>query len=558
MRYAFVIDHTRCIGCHACTVACKEENAVPLGVYRTWVKYVERGTWPETRRHFLVLRCNHCEHAPCVTICPTAALHRRPDGIVDLDRDRCIGCKACMQACPYDALYLDPETRTAAKCHFCAHRIERGLEPACVIVCPERAILTGDLDDPSSEVSRVLGRQPVLVRKPEQGTGPRVFYVGADQVALTPVLLEPAPTYLWAEGPRPGGGGDGAAAGGVGPAGRVAGAPDPAVPRGNPGAGPETAAPPGLPDRVTGAGSSPAVPGPPGPGSPGPRRTGDARGPVLGRVVYDVPHEPRPWGWRVAAYLWTKSVAVGAALVAAFGSRLDWAPATTSRFPAVALGFLLLTTALLVLDLKRPARFLYLLFRPNPRSWLVIGAWILLAFGALLAGWLWAVTAGRLDWLDRLAPPLAALGLAGAGYSAFLFAQAEGRDFWQSPLTLPHLLVAAALAGAAVALVLAEPTVALRGVLLLALGAHLLLALAERLVRHPTREAELAARWLTEGPGRGAFWLGVVGGGVLLPALLLVGSAPGPAEPVAALLALAGLYLWEDRWVRAGQVVPLS
>ena len=99
VRYGFVIDQRRCIGCHACTVACKEENDVPVGAFRTWVKYVERGEWPGTRRHFSVLRCNHCESAPCVTICPTRALYTRDDGIVDFDRDRCIGCKACMQGC---------------------------------------------------------------------------------------------------------------------------------------------------------------------------------------------------------------------------------------------------------------------------------------------------------------------------------------------------------------------------------------------------------------------------------------------------------------------------
>ncbi len=148
MRYGFVIDQRKCIGCHACTVACKEENQVPLGVNRTWVKYIEKGTFPDTRRYFSVMRCNHCDNAPCVTICPTVALYRRPDGIVDFDGDRCIGCKSCMQACPYDALYIDPETQTAAKCHYCAHRVEVGLEPACVIVCPVQAIVPGDLDDP--------------------------------------------------------------------------------------------------------------------------------------------------------------------------------------------------------------------------------------------------------------------------------------------------------------------------------------------------------------------------------------------------------------------------
>ena len=161
MRYGFVIDHRKCIGCHACTVACKEENRVPLGSFRTWVKYVEKGTFPDTRRYFSVLRCNHCDDAPCVTICPTVALYRRSDGIVDFDSRRCIGCKSCMQACPYDALYIDPSTNTAAKCHYCAHRIEVGLEPACVVVCPERAIVAGDLDDPRTEIGRASCRERV-------------------------------------------------------------------------------------------------------------------------------------------------------------------------------------------------------------------------------------------------------------------------------------------------------------------------------------------------------------------------------------------------------------
>ena len=136
MQYGFVIDHRKCIGCHACTVACKSENDVPVGSFRTWVKYTEIGTFPTIKRHFAVLRCNQCTNAPCVTICPVTALDKRPDGIVDLDRDACIGCKACMQACPYDAIYLNEDTGGAEKCHYCAHRVEQGLKPACEIVCP--------------------------------------------------------------------------------------------------------------------------------------------------------------------------------------------------------------------------------------------------------------------------------------------------------------------------------------------------------------------------------------------------------------------------------------
>ena len=136
MLWGKLIDHDRCIGCHACSVACKAENDVPLGVFRTWVKTVEKGAGTAAKRHFGVMRCNQCENAPCVEICPTAAMFRRPDGIVDFDSTICIGCKGCIQACPYDAIYLDPTTQTAAKCNFCAHRVEVGLEPACVSACP--------------------------------------------------------------------------------------------------------------------------------------------------------------------------------------------------------------------------------------------------------------------------------------------------------------------------------------------------------------------------------------------------------------------------------------
>ncbi len=498
MRYGFVIDQTRCIGCHACTVACKEENRVPLGAFRTWVKYVEKGEFPNTRRYFAVLRCNHCDHAPCVTICPTAALYRRKDGIVDFDRDRCIGCKACMQACPYDALYIDPDSHTAAKCHFCAHRVERGLEPACVIVCPERAILAGDLDDPASEVARVLGREQVLVRKPEQGTRPKVFYVGADAATLTPQILAPAPAYLWGQ----------------------------------------------------------RVPAPPGDGQPMPElpRTPKAVE-ALGRTVYDVPHAPRPWGWRVPAYLFTKSIAAGAALFGVAGALAGWTPAVPAFLPLVALFYLVLTAGLLVTDLKRPDRFHYLLLKPNWRSWLVWGGWIMVAFGLALGLWILAERAGRTGALAVLAVPLVALALAAAGYSAFLFAQAEGRDFWQSPLVLPHLLVAALVAGAAPALFAYGVRPALRGALLTALGANLLFVLAELFMPHPNLDAAAAARLITR--DRLQFWGFVVLAGNLLPALLLAtGSAP--AAGAGALLAVAGLYFWEDCWVTAGQAVPLS
>ena len=187
MKWAKVIDHTRCIGCHACTTACKSENDVPLGVTRTYVKYVDVGVFPDARRAFQVTRCNQCDDAPCVSPCPTSAMYRRPDGIVDFDKSICIGCKACIAACPYDAIFINPDDHAAEKCNFCAHRLDVGLEPACVVVCPTEAILVGDLEDPASKVAQIVRADPVRVRKPEKRTQPKLYYKGAGDATLDPL-----------------------------------------------------------------------------------------------------------------------------------------------------------------------------------------------------------------------------------------------------------------------------------------------------------------------------------------------------------------------------------
>jgi Fe-S-cluster-containing dehydrogenase component/formate-dependent nitrite reductase membrane component NrfD len=519
MRYGFVIDQRKCIGCHACTVACKEENQVPLGVNRTWVKYIEKGVFPDTRRYFTVMRCNHCDNAPCVTICPTVALYRRPDGIVDFDGERCIGCKSCMQACPYDALYIDPETNTAAKCHYCAHRVESGLEPACVVVCPVQAIVPGDLDDPGSTIARLVASQQTQVRKPEQGTRPKLFYVAAEAAALSPDQQERRGGYLFSQ---------------VG-----------SIPSA------------GKPNRAVGW-----------PAPPSPAATDGLDLLALARTVYDVAHPERPWGWKVAAYLWTKSIAAGAFLVAALGIGAGLLTADTLTglaVPAIGLAFLLLTTLLLVFDLKRPERFLYLLFKPNPRSWLVLGGFILFAAGGLGTSWLLAGLVDNLVALQLLAWPMAVVAAATAGYSAFLFGQAEGRDFWQSPLLLPHLLVAALVGGSASLLLAARavgsPSFTVGG-LGLALWASLLVSAlvlgAELFGAHGTEDARRAARLLTRGPLRVPLWGGVLGAGILLPLVLLLSASVPFGSELAAGLALAGLWLWEELWIRAGQMLPLS
>jgi tetrathionate reductase subunit B len=175
-----VIDLRTCIGCHACSVACKAEFDVPLGVWMSWVKQVERGKFPNTQRHFLPRLCNHCENPPCVEACPTKASYQREDGIVLIREERCIGCRLCIAACPYDARFSHPEKKIANKCTLCAHRVDEGVVPACVNTCQGEARIFGDLNDPTSEVARLVAKEPVQVLKSELGTEPRVFYIGAD------------------------------------------------------------------------------------------------------------------------------------------------------------------------------------------------------------------------------------------------------------------------------------------------------------------------------------------------------------------------------------------
>jgi tetrathionate reductase subunit B len=180
-QYAMVIDARRCYGVHACTVACKAEYNVPLGENRSWVEEIEKGVYPSVSRNFLPRLCNHCSTPNCVSVCPTGATWKREeDGIVVVDKDICIGCKYCVQACPYDMRFLNEDTGTADKCDFCIHRVSQGILPACVEACPSRARTFGDLSDPHSEVSKLIAENPVTVLRPEKGTGPNVYYIGAD------------------------------------------------------------------------------------------------------------------------------------------------------------------------------------------------------------------------------------------------------------------------------------------------------------------------------------------------------------------------------------------
>jgi Fe-S-cluster-containing dehydrogenase component len=496
--WAKVVDHTRCIGCHACTTACKSENQVPLSVTRTYVKYVDTGAFPQARRSFQVTRCNQCADPPCVASCPTAAMHQRPDGIVDFDKSICIGCKACIAACPYDAIFINPEDHSAEKCNFCAHRLDVGLEPACVVVCPTQALMVGDMNDPLSAVSEIIHRDAVAVRRPEKETRPKLYYRGAHQVTLDPLAARrpDGGLYLWSE----------------------QGSVPHQVPSGHPGPWNSSAA---------------AV------------------------LSYDIPHRA-PWDWRVSLYTFTKSIAAGGYLMPLLLAVLGLLPWTSALWgwyvPVIGMAGLVATGLILVWDLEHPERFWMVLLKPQPRSWLVRGGFVISGYGALLAAHLAMTMAGRADLTPLLAWVGGPLALMAAVYTAYLFAQARARDLWQSPLLPAHLAVQAFLAGGGL-LLLVNPDPDLGGPLVgffgLALVLHLALALSEATMGHPTAHAALAARNMMRGRYAGFFWGGLT---LSVAALALVGAtrAGGGAA------ALVGLLLFEHAYVQAGQSVPLA
>ncbi|AWJ93591.1 tetrathionate reductase subunit B (plasmid) [Azospirillum baldaniorum] len=196
-RWAMVVDVRKCVGCQACTVACIMENDVPENSFRTIVSTYEVTEQGKAGSYMLPRLCNHCEDPPCIPVCPTGATFQRRDGIVVVDNTVCVGCAYCVQACPYDARFINHETQTADKCTFCVHRVEAGLLPACVETCVGGARIFGDLNDPDSAVATLVREENPKVLKPEQGTQPRVFYLGLDprfqgKVDGTPTLWRPS------------------------------------------------------------------------------------------------------------------------------------------------------------------------------------------------------------------------------------------------------------------------------------------------------------------------------------------------------------------------------
>jgi Fe-S-cluster-containing dehydrogenase component/formate-dependent nitrite reductase membrane component NrfD len=538
MKYGFIIDNRKCIGCHACTTACKSEHDVAVGVNRTYVKQVEKGEFPDTRRIFSVMRCNHCTDAPCVEICPVEALYTREDGIVDFDNNRCIGCKSCMQACPYDALYIDPDNNTAAKCNYCAHRVDVGREPACVTVCPEHAIIAGDMHNPTTEISQLLARQAVKVRKPEKGTNPNLFYIDADDASLIPEATDKSGAWLWNSQSR-----------GVGHFAKAA----EKMMHSNDDVD--------LLQMTIDNDIEAAY------------QRKDSENPnyidVLSgkaRRVYDTPDKGILWGWEVSAYVFTKAIAAGAFLIPFLAMMLGLEVSPTAKLwsAGISLVFLALTGLFLVMDLDRPDRFLNVLLRPQWNSWLVKGGYTITIFGLLVTIW------GATTFFEIAIPEKALLWLTAvfavllAIYTAFLFAQAKGRDFWQSP-TLPlHMLVHSVMAGTAI-FVIASLIIGtenwmsiLKNTMIIALVVNLFTLVTELTITHPTTAAKTVVKMITKGRYKNMFWVITVAIGNIIPLVFLLVGNSEPLLIGSSVLVLIGIIATEKIWVEAPQRIPLA
>ncbi len=516
MGYGFVIDNRTCIGCHACSTACKSENDVPVGINRTWVKYTEVGKYPEVKRGFQVTRCNHCENPPCVAICPTESMFKRGDGIVDFDPEVCIGCKGCIQACPYDAIDIDPVTSSASKCNFCAHRTEVGLEPACVVVCPTHSIIAGDMSDSDSEISQVLKKQPVSVRKPEQGTSPKLFYIEGQAVSLIPTSTAVGEQFMWSE-------------------------------------------------RVS---------------------EQDSCGPIeeknvvasshMTQVAYNAQHKIH-WHWPVPTYFVTKSIGTGIFMLMALFLGFGWFSFNIETVLALTFGslfFIVVTTALLVYDLEHPLRFLYIVFKPQWKSWLTKGAFILIAFSNLAGLWFvieffyWFKDLAPPFWLESIRPYVYFLGFflatASSAYTAFLFGQAEGRDLWQSSSFPLHLIVHSFMCGSAFILAM-SPFIpsgemlapSMKNIMIAGIFLDLIVIWSEFGMSHASEIASRAAKDITQGSFKTMFWFGAILIGHIIPTLIALMNIPY-FEFLAPLLVFIGLYFYEYAFVTAPQKIPNS
>ncbi|MEK6710877.1 MAG: 4Fe-4S dicluster domain-containing protein, partial [Nitrospinota bacterium] len=442
---------------------------------------------------------------PCQDICPTRALFRRRDGIVDLNAEWCIGCKSCMAACPYDQLFIDPNTNTAEKCNFCANRLESGLEPACVVVCPTQCRVFGDLVDPSSKFSKLIHRESVSVRRPEYNTRPNIYYIEGSRQLLDPTHSAQSGIYK----------------------------------QGEMDAQRKEMTPPWESQRGG------------------------------GRAVYDTFHKTpwgEKIEIYLMTKGVSTGLLVLSLLLWWFGFESSlfslWMPLLSGLLLAA-------TGALLITDLKQPGRFHYILLRPNWRSWMAWGTWFIAADGALTALWVLAALAGVEGLLELLLWPAVAAGGLASIYTGFFFAQASARDLWKGSENTLDIAIQTGLKGAAALLFFAtllpiaqrDESLAVLGTVLfvLVLLHACVLAFSALAHRSGSTAHDRAIDLLVHGPFRGDSWGGAVALGCALP-LLLIGwrGLGGWGAVLAGLFAVAGAYFWDRVWVRAGQAVPLS
>lgn len=498
-KFGFIIDNRSCIGCHACTVACKSEHNVPLGVNRTWVKYIEDGIFPDSTRSFSVMRCNHCSYAPCVTMCPVTALYKREDGIVDFDNERCIGCKSCTQACPYDALYIDPVSKTAAKCNYCSHRIDIGLLPSCVVACPEQAIIAGDLSDKNSKIAQLLSSKETSVRKPEKGTAPNVFYIDAKAESLEPTLTD-RQSYVWSSQ-----------------------------------------------DTGVGTNKDKNI-------EPYEIKRGKAK------RTYDVPFKGVMWGNEVVGYMITKAVAAGLILIMAglnlFGSAVN--VQDILYVSIISFIFTALTGVLLVKDLNQPKRFLYIVFRPQFKSWLARGTYIIITFSLALLVLILVCISGNESTAKLILILISPLAVITAVYTAFLFAQAKGRAFWDNKMSIFFMLLHAIILGSIIITFVISMNSKTENQILNLIHVLNLIVTVWLFKGSRVLESEIVSDMILKGKYKFQFWGMVIFIGNVLPVLLLYFFQAGSIVYLASMFIIIGIIISNSLFIKVPQTIPLS
>lgn len=434
----------------------------------------------------------------------------------------------------------------AQKCNYCTHRTDIGLEPACVVVCPEHAIISGDIDNPNTEISKLLARETVNVRKPEKGTNPKLFYIDGDRVSINPTATEVEDDYMWSS-----------QASGVGKYAKYA------EQRINESPNAEEIAKQKQTNLV----------------QIEPRKKKAKR-------VYDSPSKGVLWGWEVSAYVLTKAIAAGAFLIPVVGGMFFYAvPELFKQIGAiVSFIFLSITGILLIKDLGRPDRFLYVLLRPQFKSWLSRGAYIITIFGGLLTTWIILSFTGYGDYplispqtnltasaddftlINSIEIFAIVFALLSAVYTAFLFAQAKGRDFWQSPMLGLHMILHSLMAGFAVFLIaglfLENVNTGLIWVLkritIYSIIFHLVTLAIELTTTHTTEDAHKVVKMITKGHFSSAFWFGMIIIGNFIPLIILLTLESYVAAGISGILILIGLAFAQHIWVKAPQRIPLS